>query len=225
MDESISQNDEMREIIDDFIAESIELIEKVVQDIVEIEKNPDDEIINGIFRAVHTIKGTSSFLGFNTLSKLSHKAEDVLGRIRKKEMIPDGDIADTSSDYIQSFKSEVMTVCKSEINDWKANPNYAATLSDFLGEPNTRENGKRIEERIVSALTSNNVVRREDLQVKVVPVNIHQVLIMIRIDAVSTPQNSLEVGEPVTVSLIYDSTENNIFFMPINQTDRMRRGY
>jgi len=137
----------------------------------------------------------------------------------------DGDIADTSSDYIQSFKSEVMTVCKSEINDWKANPNYAATLSDFLGEPNTRENGKRIEERIVSALTSNTVVRREDLQVKVVPVNIHQVLIMIRIDAVSTPQNSLEVGEPVTVSLIYDSTENNIFFMPINQTDRMRRGY
>jgi hypothetical protein len=49
MDESTSQNDEMREIIDDFIAESTELIEKVVQDIVEIEKNPDDEIINGIF--------------------------------------------------------------------------------------------------------------------------------------------------------------------------------
>lgn len=104
MDESTSQNDEMREIIDDFIVESIELIEKVVQDIVEIEKNPDDEIINGIFRAVHTIKGTSSFLGFNTLSNLSHKAEDVLGRIRKKEMVPDGDIADTLLESLDLMK-------------------------------------------------------------------------------------------------------------------------
>lgn len=99
-----SQNDEMREIIDDFIVESNELIEKVVQDIVEIEKNPDDEIINGIFRAVHTIKGTSSFLGFNTLSNLSHRAEDVLGRIRKKEMVPDATIADTLLEALDLMK-------------------------------------------------------------------------------------------------------------------------
>ena len=104
MDDSTSQNDEMREIIDDFIIESSELIEKVVQDIVEIEKNPDDELINGIFRAVHTIKGTSSFLGFNTLSNLSHKAEDVLGRIRKKEMVPDGAIADTLLESLDLMK-------------------------------------------------------------------------------------------------------------------------
>lgn len=104
MGENTSQNDEMREIIDDFIAESNELIEKVVQDIVKIEKNPDDEIINGIFRAVHTIKGTSSFLGFNTLTSLSHKAEDVLGRIRKKEMVPDAAIADTLLESLDLMK-------------------------------------------------------------------------------------------------------------------------
>jgi two-component system chemotaxis sensor kinase CheA len=104
MDDIMSQNDEMREIIDDFIVESNELIEKVVQDIVEIEKNPDDELVNGIFRAVHTIKGTSSFLGFNTLSNLSHRAEDVLGRIRKKEMVPDGAIADTLLEALDLMK-------------------------------------------------------------------------------------------------------------------------
>ena len=104
MDDNMSQNDEMREIIDDFIVESNELIEKVVQDIVEIEKNPDDELINGIFRAVHTIKGTSSFLGFNTLSNLSHRAEDVLGRIRKKEMVPDAAIADTLLEALDLMK-------------------------------------------------------------------------------------------------------------------------
>lgn len=104
MDGPVSQNDEMREIIDDFIVESSELIEKVVQDIVEIERNPDEEIVNGIFRAVHTIKGTSSFLGFNTLSNLSHRAEDVLGRIRKKEMIPDAVIADTLLEALDLMK-------------------------------------------------------------------------------------------------------------------------
>lgn len=104
MDDISSQNDEMREIIDDFIVESNELIEKVVQDIVEIEKNPDDELVNGIFRAVHTIKGTSSFLGFNTLSNLSHRAEDVLGRIRKKEMVPDAAIADTLLEALDLMK-------------------------------------------------------------------------------------------------------------------------
>jgi len=43
---------------------------------------------------VHTIKGTSSFLGFNSLSQLAHKAEDVLGSIRKGEMAIDQDTAD-----------------------------------------------------------------------------------------------------------------------------------
>lgn len=100
----MSQNDEMQEIIEDFIAESSELIEKVTQDIVVIEQNPDDETINGIFRAVHTIKGTSSFLGFDTLSNLSHKAEDVLGRIRKKEILPDAAIADTLLEALDLMK-------------------------------------------------------------------------------------------------------------------------
>ncbi len=94
MGDDIFKNDEMQEIIDEFVTESGELIENVIQDVVIIENNPDDEMINGIFRAVHTIKGTSSFLGFNALSQLAHKAEDVMGAIRKGEMKPDQAIAD-----------------------------------------------------------------------------------------------------------------------------------
>jgi two-component system, chemotaxis family, sensor kinase CheA len=116
MSDQTSQNDEMQEIIDDFVAESGELIEKVVQDIVVIEKNPDDETINGIFRAVHTIKGTSSFLGFNTLSTLSHKAEDVLGRIRKKEIVPDAVIADTLLEALDLMKLMIESI-RSRGND------------------------------------------------------------------------------------------------------------
>jgi two-component system chemotaxis sensor kinase CheA len=94
MDDQALQRDEMQEIIDEFIAESGELMDNVIQDVVTIEQSQDEETINGIFRAVHTIKGTSSFLGFNVLSELTHKAEDVLGLVRKGELTTDHETAD-----------------------------------------------------------------------------------------------------------------------------------
>src|ERR1035437_6181202 len=94
MEGQFLEKDEMQEIVEEFITESSELMENVIQDMVAIEGNPDEEVINSIFRAVHTIKGTSSFLGFGALSGLAHKAEDVLGIIRKGEMAPDKEVTD-----------------------------------------------------------------------------------------------------------------------------------
>lgn len=94
MDDQALQRDEMQEIIEEFIVESSELMDNVIQDIVAIEQSHDEEVVNSIFRAVHTIKGTSSFLGFNDLSQLAHKAEDVLGQIRKGEMSTNQEVAD-----------------------------------------------------------------------------------------------------------------------------------
>jgi len=88
MEEALKTN-EMEEIINDFIAEANELIENSIQETLIIEKNFDDERINSIFRSVHTLKGTSSFLGFNSLTALAHRTEDLLGKIRKKEVVPD----------------------------------------------------------------------------------------------------------------------------------------
>lgn len=107
MEGQIVENDEMREIINDFVIESSELVENVIQDIVAIEENPDEEAINGIFRAVHTVKGTSSFLGFGILSNLAHKAEDLLGMIRKGEIKIDKEIADTLLEALDLIKSMI----------------------------------------------------------------------------------------------------------------------
>jgi two-component system, chemotaxis family, sensor kinase CheA len=110
MDDQALQRDEMQEIIEEFIVESSELMDHVIQDIVTIEQSRDEEMINGIFRAVHTIKGTSSFLGFNTLSELAHKAEDVLGSVRKGEMTIDQETADIlleSFDLIKTIIDDI----------------------------------------------------------------------------------------------------------------------
>ena len=81
------EQDEMREIIDDFLIEADELIETLDNNFVILENTPDDlELLNEIFRGVHTIKGTSSFLGFEQVTTLSHKMEDILNKLRKSEM-------------------------------------------------------------------------------------------------------------------------------------------
>ena len=74
-------SDEMKEIVESFIIESKEIFEKLDNEILEIEKRPEDkELINSIFRAVHTVKGTSGFLSFEQMSVLAHRFEDVLNK-------------------------------------------------------------------------------------------------------------------------------------------------
>lgn len=88
-------DDQMAEIIESFIVESNELIDKLGQDLLLLEKDGTDaELHNTIFRAVHTVKGTSSFLGFEQMTNLAHNYEDVLNKIRKKELVVSGDVMD-----------------------------------------------------------------------------------------------------------------------------------
>ena len=75
------------ELIKEFLVESEELLERVDEDMVALEAAPDDsELLNRIFRALHTIKGTSGFLGFDPVVRVSHRAEDVLNAMRRGEL-------------------------------------------------------------------------------------------------------------------------------------------
>ncbi|MCX7908061.1 MAG: chemotaxis protein CheA [Ignavibacteria bacterium] len=86
---------EMQEIFEAFIVESTELLESLSQDLMQIEESPEDEeLLNRIFRAFHTIKGTSSFMGFDKISTLTHSAEDILNKLRKFELKVNQDIID-----------------------------------------------------------------------------------------------------------------------------------
>jgi len=74
-------------IMQEFLAESEELLQRMDQDMVALEAAPKDaELLNRIFRALHTIKGTSSFLGLEPVVRLSHCAEDVLNGLRRGEV-------------------------------------------------------------------------------------------------------------------------------------------
>ena len=61
-------------------------------------------LLNEIFRAAHTIKGTSSFLGFDQVTNLTHKMEDILNKLRKAEMDVTPEIMDLLLESLDILK-------------------------------------------------------------------------------------------------------------------------
>ena len=61
--------------------------------LTELEERPDDrELLADIFRAVHTIKGTTGFLGFSRLESLAHTGENLLGVLRDGKLLANADV-------------------------------------------------------------------------------------------------------------------------------------
>jgi two-component system chemotaxis sensor kinase CheA len=82
----------MSAIIAEFLAESVENLDSIDQDLVTLEKEPSNtEVIERIFRTIHTIKGTCGFLAFNTLEGVAHSSETVLAHLRdgRLELTPE----------------------------------------------------------------------------------------------------------------------------------------
>ncbi|MGP1485182.1 MAG: chemotaxis protein CheW [Campylobacter sp.] len=97
--------EDMKEIMEDFLVEAFELIEQIDHDLVELESNPEDlELLNRIFRVAHTVKGSSSFLNFDILTRLTHHMEDVLNKARKDELKITPDIMDVVLESIDMMK-------------------------------------------------------------------------------------------------------------------------
>lgn len=103
--------DEFQEILQDFLVESFELVEKLDEDLVELENTPEDlELLNGIFRVAHTVKGASSFLNFDVLTHLTHHMEDVLNKARHGELIITPDVMDVVLESIDLMKALLNTI-------------------------------------------------------------------------------------------------------------------
>ncbi len=75
------------DIVKDFLVESYENLDRLDRDLVGLEKNPRDrDALAGIFRTIHTIKGTCGFLGFGNLEKVAHVGENLLTRLRDGQL-------------------------------------------------------------------------------------------------------------------------------------------
>ncbi|RLA92335.1 MAG: chemotaxis protein CheA, partial [Deltaproteobacteria bacterium] len=94
-----------RDLIEEYIAESTDLLTRAEEALLTLETTPEDmEAVNTVFRAFHTIKGTSSFLELAIVSELAHHAESLLSRVREGQIKYGGIYADLSLRAIDMIK-------------------------------------------------------------------------------------------------------------------------
>jgi len=91
----------MNPIVKEFLVESNENLSSITEEMTRYEKNPEDkEILNSIYRTIHTMKGSASFLGFKKLEDLTHVVENLLDKLRESEITLTGELVDI---FLTSF--------------------------------------------------------------------------------------------------------------------------
>ena len=81
--------------VDIFLEESRELLTEIEETLLQLNQSPDDkELLNKLFRALHTIKGSGSMFGFTKVAEFTHKLENVIDSIRKGEILFSPDLID-----------------------------------------------------------------------------------------------------------------------------------
>jgi len=114
----MSFNCEDQELLESFLAESTELLEKIDDDLVTLEQSPSDiELLNRIFRAIHSVKGSASFLEFELLVKVTHSTEDALNQLRRGEITLNPLLMDVILESVDLVKMLINDIKGAEIKE------------------------------------------------------------------------------------------------------------
>jgi two-component system chemotaxis sensor kinase CheA len=94
------------DLLKDFLVESRDCITGSEAALLALEHTPDDiEAVNTVFRAFHTVKGTSAFIGLARLSAFGHEAESLLSRVRDREISYSARCADLALRSVDMLKA------------------------------------------------------------------------------------------------------------------------
>ncbi len=94
-------SDAQQAILQEFLVESFENLSSINDDLAVFERNPDDsELLNAIYRKIHTLKGSASFLGLAKLQEITHTVESILDFVRDGTLKITTDIFDL---FLESF--------------------------------------------------------------------------------------------------------------------------
>ncbi len=120
------------EIVKDFLVESRENLDRLDRDLVGLEKNPrDKDALAGVFRTIHTIKGTCGFLGFNKLEKVAHVGENLLSKLRDGQLLLNPEITTALLGMVDAIR-QMLKEIESAGNDGKDDyPELRETLTEL----------------------------------------------------------------------------------------------
>ncbi|MFA1713029.1 chemotaxis protein CheW [Peribacillus frigoritolerans] len=104
---------DMNQYLEVFIEESKEHLQTCSEQLLVLEKNPEDlSIVNEIFRSAHTLKGMSATMGYEDLANLTHKMENVLDAIRSSQIVLSPELFDVIFLAVDDLEAMVMSIAE-----------------------------------------------------------------------------------------------------------------
>ncbi|HWW16263.1 MAG TPA: chemotaxis protein CheW [Candidatus Dormibacteraeota bacterium] len=135
----MSQSDSDIEIVKEFLVESYENLDRLDRDLVGLEKNPHDkEALAGVFRTIHTIKGTCGFLGLNKLEKVAHVGENLLTRLRDGQLTLNPELTTALLSMVDAVRQMLSQIEKTGQEGERDDSLLIATLTRLQQLPTAR---------------------------------------------------------------------------------------
>ncbi|OHD15368.1 MAG: hypothetical protein A2Y34_08140 [Spirochaetes bacterium GWC1_27_15] len=169
-------DNETKEVIDSFVSEGFDLLEKADSKIINLDKSQNEEIVNTIFRLFHSLKGSAGYLNFENIKKVTHEAETLLDVFRKENKKPTQqqiDLLYQTSDFIKQLLESVekrltdrgfeeeTTIMVNDINECIAN--LKDEIEEGLSVKEFKDNKLETENLVTNEMIENFISESIDL--------------------------------------------------------------
>jgi two-component system, chemotaxis family, sensor kinase CheA len=144
------------EVLQIYLEESKDQLEQAEIDILEFSKNESSELINSIFRSIHSLKGGSMMMGKNNIGKLSHALENIFGKIRSNEIKIDHIIIDVSLKAIDKLKEMVQYIEKEDSFD------NESLIEEIEKLKKSKTNQDKIVDKVTPLVKPKDELKKED---------------------------------------------------------------
>ncbi|MFK7852879.1 MAG: chemotaxis protein CheW [Granulosicoccus sp.] len=149
----IELDEEMQEVLKDFLQESFENLDQVDSELIELEEDPDNrDLLSSIFRTMHTIKGTCGFFGFEKLEKVTHIGENLLVKLRDGEYSISEEIATGLLGMVDAVRGMLQEIADHGHDGQKGYRKLLGILSEL------NDHGKLVSTRDVATESKSKLV-------------------------------------------------------------------
>src|SRR5260370_7265289 len=126
----------MDDLINEFLIESNENLDRLDSELVKLELDPSSEdLLSSIFRTIHTIKGSCGFLGFVKLEKVAHAGESLLSLLRDGKISLTAELTSGLLSMVDAIRAILGEIHSTETDGHLDSPTLIETLTPFTQLP------------------------------------------------------------------------------------------
>lgn len=164
--EPVELDEEMMEVVKEFLQESNENLDRVDSELMELEENPGNvELLSSVFRSIHTIKGTCGFFAFNKLEKVTHIGESLLVKLRDGEYRMTEDIANGLLSMVDAVRAMLIEIADKGHDGSESYDELILVLSELKDKGKLHSSMSSEEGHNILSQTAENTVQINSTQV------------------------------------------------------------